>query len=201
MTVLRVPDSGRVYTSNVYLVMGTWKRLQDVNTLVDVGSDPSILAALEAMATGCGKKKVEQVVLTHCHSDHMANLALIRRVFNPVVCAFSSFLPDVDHVLGDGDTLHLGDAVFEVVHTPGHSEDSICLYNREDGTLFVGDSPVSIRSGGGSYEPRFIGALERLCEMKVNAIYFGHGVPITTGAGEVLRRSLEIARSGGRLTV
>lgn len=83
MKIISVQGSGRIYTSNVYLVLGDWNRIQDINTLVDVGSDPAILDQLEAMHTGVGKKKIDQVVLTHCHSDHTAMLSLIRERYHP----------------------------------------------------------------------------------------------------------------------
>lgn len=195
MKIVHVPTSGKVYTSNVYLVQGYWKRIQDVNTLVDVGSDPVVLDSLESIATGVGKRKVELVILTHAHSDHYANLPMIKKAFNPVVCAFSPFMTGVDHYLKDGELLRLGDAMFEVLHTPGHSEDSICLYNEPEGILFVGDTPVIIRSPGGTYEPRFVQSLERICRKKVNTIYFGHGEPLTHDVEKQLRRSLDIVRA------
>ena len=52
----------------------------DVNTLVDVGQDPAILASIERAPTGVGKWPVEQVVLTHSHSDHCALLPQIRDI-------------------------------------------------------------------------------------------------------------------------
>ena len=90
MKIIPVQGSGRIYSSNVYLVLGDWNRIEDINTLVDVGSDPAILDRLEEMHTGVGKKKVEQVVLTHSHSDHTAMLPLIRERYKPTVfCIFS----------------------------------------------------------------------------------------------------------------
>ena len=62
MRVVTLENSGRVYTSNVYLVLGDRSQLEDVNTLVDVGADPAILASIERAPTGIGKWAVEQVV-------------------------------------------------------------------------------------------------------------------------------------------
>lgn len=45
----------------------------------------------------------------------------------------------VTRALADGDTVDLGDRVFEVIHTPGHSPGSICLWERGSGTLVAGD--------------------------------------------------------------
>jgi hypothetical protein len=78
-------------------------------------------------ATGLGKNAIEQVILTHSHSDHAAILPLIREKYHPVVYAYSAFA-GADIVLKDGQILHCGDRHFEVIHIPGHSDDSICLY-------------------------------------------------------------------------
>jgi glyoxylase-like metal-dependent hydrolase (beta-lactamase superfamily II) len=186
--------SGRIYSSNVYLVLGDWNRIVDINTLVDVGGDPAIMDQLEEMHTGVGKKKVEQVVLTHSHSDHIAMLPLIRERYNPTVFAFSPYLDGVDHVLKHGQRLQMGDREFEVIHTPGHSDDSICLFNEEDGVLFVGDTAVIIRSQSGSYEDGFVQAMQNICHRNVKTIYFGHDEPISQGAQDLLMASLENIR-------
>lgn len=198
MKIISIPGNGHVYSSNVYLVLGEWKRIEDLNTLVDVGNDPAILDYLEKINTGLGKKKVEQVVLTHCHSDHTALLSLIRKQYNPTVYAFSPYLEGVDCVLKHGQRLRMGDREFEVIHTPGHSEDSITLFNEEDGVLFVGDSQVIVRSGGGGYEEGFVKAMKNICQRNVKEIYFGHGDPICQGAQSLLMDSLKNIRGANR---
>jgi len=196
--IISIPSSGLVYSSNVYLVLGEWNRIEDLNTLVDVGSDSMTLDHLETIATGVGKKKVDQVVLTHCHYDHTILLPMIRERYNPTVYAFSSYLEGVDHVLEHGQCLRMGDSVFEVIHTPGHSEDSISLYNEQTGVLFVGDSPVIVRSEGGGYEEGFVKAMKDICRRNVKKIYFGHGDPIHHGAQSLLRDSLNNIRDANR---
>ena len=195
MKVIPIQGANYVYTCNVYLVLGAWNRLEDVNTLVDVGNDPSIVEALQTINAGVGKNKVEQVVLTHDHSDHTGILPLIRKAFHPVVCAFSPFFEGGDRVLRHGDTIRMGSGLFEVIHTPGHSSDSICLFNREHGTLFAGDSPLVVRSPGSSYEEGFLRAMESLGERDVRTIYFGHGEPLTQHANETLANSLAHVRA------
>ena len=159
MRIVTLENSGQVYTSQVYLVLGGASRLEDVNTLVDVGQDPAILASIERAPTGVGKWPVEQVVLTHGHSDHCALLPRVREAFHPKVFAFSPNIDGVDGLLRDGDTIKMGDEDFEVIHTPGHSSDSICLYNEAEGVLFAGDSPVLITSPTGTYEAGVSGGI------------------------------------------
>lgn len=196
MRVLTLDNSGLVYTSQVYLVLGSASRLADVNTLVDAGQDPAILASIGRAPTGVGKWPVEQVVLTHSHSDHCALLPRVREAFHPKVCAFSPNVDGVDRLLRDGDTIRMGDEDFEVIHTPGHSSDSICLYNEREGVLFAGDSPLLLTSPAGTYEAGFVAALDKLCARDVRRIYFGHGAPLGERCNERLRESREMAAAG-----
>jgi glyoxylase-like metal-dependent hydrolase (beta-lactamase superfamily II) len=196
MRVVILENSGLVYTSQTYLVLGSGSRLEDVNTIVDVGQDPAILTSIQRAPTGVGKWPVEQVVLTHGHSDHCALLPRFREAFHPKVFAFSPSIAGVDVVLRDGDRLRMGDEDFEVIHTPGHSSDSICLYSHAEGVLFAGDSPLLITSTVGTYEAGFLSALEKLCAREVRRIYFGHGAPLTERCNERLRESQRMAATG-----
>jgi glyoxylase-like metal-dependent hydrolase (beta-lactamase superfamily II) len=197
MRIVTLENSGDVYSSQVYLVLGDASRLEDLNTLVDVGQDPAILASIERAPTGVGKWPVEQVVLTHNHSDHTALLPRVREAFHPKVFAFSPNTDGVDCLVRDGDAIKMGDEYFEVIHTPGHSSDSICLYNRAEGVLFAGDTPVVNASATGTYEPEFLAALEKVCARDVRTIYFGHGPPLTENCNERLRESQRMAASSG----
>ena len=196
MIVSAIKGSGNVYTCNVYLVTGDMRRMKDVNTLVDVGADPSIVPALAAIYAGVGKAPVEQIVLTHGHSDHTAQLATVKGTYNAMVLAAAHAVGGVDKLLEDGDVLQMGDRMFEVIHMPGHSQDSICLYNVDEGAVFVGDSPVLVRAPGGTYEVGFIRALTRLCQKRVKTIYFGHGEPAVDDVQEQLARSLQNVMKG-----
>jgi len=194
LKIINLTEKSTTYTSNVFLVTGTWNTLGDINTLVDVGMDRSIIKKIEEASTGVGKSKVDKVILTHSHSDHVGILPLIREVFNPQVYAFSPYTGGVDHLLKDGDKVRMGDRMFEVYHTPGHSSDSICLYCESDGVLFVGDTPVIIKSTDSYYEKDFVRFLERLCRKDVKAIYFGHGEPIVNECKALLSDSLKNVR-------
>jgi len=194
MKVLNLTERSQVYTSNVYFVLGTWNALPDINTLVDVGRDPLIIDVIKHTSTGLGKKRVEQVILTHSHYDHAGLLPMIRSTFKPVVYGFSKYLEGVEQLVRDGDKLQCGDSLFEVIHTPGHSTDSICLYCEEERVLFAGDTPLIIRRSGDTYQREFVRALEKLCQRHIDTIYFGHGQPINHNVHSLLLASLENVR-------
>jgi glyoxylase-like metal-dependent hydrolase (beta-lactamase superfamily II) len=188
--IVQIRGGSTIYSSNAYLVLGDWKAIGDVNTLVDAGADPAMVHAIDGIPTGLGKKKVDQVILTHTHSDHTANITLLKRAYCPVVCAYSPYYNDADRVLKNGESLRVGDRWFEIIHIPGHSDDSIALFNKEEGVLFAGDSPLVINSPGGSYGMGFVSALRSLCSRNIKAIYLGHGDPLLGGAREILKNSL-----------
>ncbi|MDQ5985199.1 MAG: Hydroxyacylglutathione hydrolase [Syntrophus sp. SKADARSKE-3] len=199
MKVIQIQGSDHVYSSNAYLILGDWKRIEDINTLIDTGSDPAIIQTIEKLNTGIGKSKVEQVIITHNHSDHTAALPLIRQAFNPVIYSFTPFLDGVDRVLKNGDRLRIGDRMCEIIHTPGHSSDSICIYIEDEGILFAGDTPLVIRSSGGVYESDYVVALKDLCRRDIRKIYFGHGEPVLNDARCLLEESLKNVRSSLRV--
>lgn len=194
MRVQRLKGSGQIYTCNVYLVRGDWNALEDVNTLVDVGQDPAILAQIEAAATGVGKRKVEQVILTHSHYDHAGLLPTIRALYQPLVTAWAPAVEGLDRALREGDRVLLGDTVFEVWHVPVHSDDSICLYSEQQGVLFSGDTPLLVNGPDGTFDEKFLVVLERLCRRPPRVIYPGHGEPLQDDLGARLRASLEHVR-------
>ena len=71
MRIYPLKSSSSVYTCNSYLILGDWNRLEDINCLVDVGTDGSIAEEIRGMSTGFGKRPVERVICTHNHFDHV----------------------------------------------------------------------------------------------------------------------------------
>ena len=191
MKIRNLTEYSTIYTSNVYLITGTWNGISDVNTLIDVGRDPDVIEKINNASTGIGKQRVEQVILTHSHYDHASLLPQIKKIFNPVVYAFSSSLQGVDFTLYNEEIVKLGDRMFEVIHIPGHSSDSVCLYCEEEGILFSGDTPVMIRSRDDSYQEAFVQALRTISRLDVRAVYCGHGPPLLKECNEMINRSLK----------
>ena len=190
MRVWSQPRNDTLYSSNVYLVLGDWSRIEDVNALVDVGADPGLLEFVKGAPTGVGKRKVDLVVLTHRHYDHTTMLQAVKTAYNPVVAAWGPVGDGVDRALADGEGLVLGDEEFEVIHIPGHTEDSICLYGLTSHALFAGDTPLLINTADGTHEPGFVEALHRIAALPIDTIYFGHGDPLTADCNGRLAASV-----------
>jgi glyoxylase-like metal-dependent hydrolase (beta-lactamase superfamily II) len=191
MKVLNLTKESLIYTSNVYLVTGNWNTMSDVNTLIDAGRDVSIIEKINNSSTGVGKQKVEQIILTHSHYDHAEIINTLKKEFKAKIFAFSKNLEGVDKVLKDGEIVRVGDCDCEIIHIPGHSTDSICLYCETEKVLFAGDSPLIIRTKEGCYDREFVNVFKRLVELPIETIYFGHGHSMTGNCNKVLYRSLE----------
>ena len=190
MKIANLTQGSAVYTSNAYLLTGTWNAIPDVNTLIDTGRDPNIIQAIYDSPTGVGKRRLDQVILTHSHYDHASMVPVIQKEFGPVVCGCSPNFEGIGRVLKDGERIRVADLDAVVIHTPGHSNDSLCLYCEGEGILFVGDTPIVIQTRDNTYEERFLSALERIARLDVTAIYPGHGRPILSDCNELIHQSL-----------
>jgi glyoxylase-like metal-dependent hydrolase (beta-lactamase superfamily II)/rhodanese-related sulfurtransferase len=91
-----------------------------------------------AMAARDGLR-IRYVVDTHTHADHFsASHVLARKVDAPVVMHRASGAPTVDMRVDDGDCLIVGKLRLQVLHTPGHTRDSMCLVASD--RVFTGDT-------------------------------------------------------------
>lgn len=197
MQILPLKKNARSYSCNSYLILGTWNRIEDVNTVIDPGIDGYIIDEISRLSTGFGKVPVEQVVLTHNHFDHGAGVPALKNRYGCRVLAFQEG-PDVDATVKDGDVIRAGEGVLEVLHTPGHSSDSISLYAPAERALFCGDTQLRVHGPGGSYEPDYMAALERLAALDVEVIYHGHDPPLLEGGRELILKTLQKVRHGVR---
>jgi glyoxylase-like metal-dependent hydrolase (beta-lactamase superfamily II) len=141
--------------------------------VIDPGDDiDNVLAVLQRHGL-----TVKQIVITHAHIDHIGGAAKLKRITGaPVLLNVNdqallkmldvqaSWLgmrpPEdttIDASLTTGDKLQTGSLVADVLHTPGHTEGSICLYFAAENKLIAGDTLFAGSIGrtdlpGGSYK-------------------------------------------------
>lgn len=151
---------------------------------------------------------VTQIINTHLHVDHaIGNKFAADKYLVPVKAHKSDeFLgkslpsqatmfglsPEVANVsiseyLEDGDKIHIGHSVLEVIHVPGHSPGSIALYCPKDKFLIAGDILFAGSIGrtdlpGGNHEQLLTGIKNKLFTLpEETVVYPGHGPSTTIG--------------------
>jgi glyoxylase-like metal-dependent hydrolase (beta-lactamase superfamily II) len=158
------------------------------------------------------------IVSTHGHWDHIGDNAAVaahagadiavhpldrERLTNPQpLWAPFEIPPSVPAVeLAEGGEIRFGGLRLTVLHTPGHTEGSVCLLDRDDGVLFSGDT---LFAGGwgrvdlpGGDPDQMAESIARLAGLEdLLHVLPGHG-PATTIGRE--RPWMELVRDGGRL--
>lgn len=189
MKIIPLNRNGHACGCNSYLVLGDGNRPDDINTIIDPGCDESVLAEIERLSAGPDKLPVAQVLLTHNHFNHARSAALLRERYNARVLAFGGG-PGMDGCLVDGQIVAAGDAVLEVLHTPGHSPGSICLYAPAKKALFSGDLRLRVERVGGTYGGAYVEGLFKIACRDIETIYPGHGEPVTADCQELIVRTV-----------
>lgn len=189
-------------SSDVYVMTG------DYITIVDPGNDYT--AFVELFELGFKPADVKHIVLTHGHQEHVAGvfdlfrypsirksreLEIILHEAGPL--AFKNAVKEFGCTLTEvqgGETLKLSGFDLEVVHTPGHTADSICLYHPETRTVFTGDTvlPYAMAlpdpTAGGRLDFQLF-SLRTLLKMEIENLLPGHGRPVAGDGKRVIEGS------------
>ncbi|MEJ8542068.1 MBL fold metallo-hydrolase [Methanothermobacter wolfeii] len=184
---------GALFDSNVYII---------ADTAVDTGTgmDPrSLLGRMNE--AGIEPSSIKHIVNTHCHFDHTggnhlfdADIAVHRLDAEALrtgddkrtvayMFSASSEPMEVAVELDDGD--FIGD--FEVIHTPGHTPGSICLY---DGKSLISGDTVFANGGFGRVD---VGgdindlseSIKKLRRLDVDNLLPGHGPWVDNGSWHI----------------
>jgi hydroxyacylglutathione hydrolase len=169
--------------------------------VIDPGDD------IEEVLAIVGKRnlQVKQIVITHAHIDHVGGAMKLRAATGaPIILNQNDYTllkmldeqaawvgmatpgkVEIDHSVGGGERVGAGSLCADVLHTPGHTEGSICLYFPTEKKLLAGDTLFAGSIGrtdlpGGSFE-KIIRSLQDtvLALPDETVVVPGHG-PLTT---------------------
>ena len=123
--------------------------------------------------------KLKYVISTHSHSDHTAGNQELRSTFDAKIVAHKLSRINANMTVADGDIIRIGSITVKVIHTPGHTPDSICLLVNNQklltgDTLFVGECGRTDLPGGNS-KSMYHSLFHKLLKLSDNVeVYPGH---------------------------
>ena len=182
--------------TNCYIV---WDEASNEGVIIDPGDDADIIIT---MLKELGVQ-VDRILATHCHFDHIAAAAALKRELELEFIAHEGDLffvedgkasarkwgfdieqpPKPDRFIEDGDKIEVGNFSLEVLHTPGHSPGGVSYLHER--VVFAGDCLFQGSIGRtdfrmGSLEELAKSIKTRLYTLPDNTlVYTGHG-PVTT---------------------
>ncbi|MGF3554346.1 MAG: MBL fold metallo-hydrolase [Thermoplasmatota archaeon] len=207
---------GRNYDSNIYIING------EKPTIIDCGTGLHSIEITEEIKRIINPCLIVQIIITHEHFDHCGGVKQIYELTNKnaevmahiyasdkiekseshfakmLGCSMPKMHVDVK--LENGDILKIGDENFEVIHTPGHTPGSLCLYSRKSKSLFSGDTIFSYGSFGRYDFPegdavQLKNSIERLAKLDVLNIYPGHETIVEGDGNKHMKMTLQNIRS------
>ena len=169
--------------------------------VIDPGDDIEDIVAIIDQ----NKLRVKQIVITHAHIDHVGGAMKLRaRTGAPILLNQNDYAllkmldvqgswlgmkppgkVEVEAGLAHDETLRAGSLSANVLHTPGHTEGSVCLYFPTEKMLIAGDTLFARSIGrtdlpGGSFEKIMHSLHDRVLALPDDtAVIPGHG-PVTT---------------------
>jgi hydroxyacylglutathione hydrolase len=146
--------------------------------IIDPG--PLLDSHLDAIRGAIGDLELVAILVTHHHLDHSP-------AANPLAAEYG--VPSVGYgtyggfqaisSVADGDVVHVGTEVIEVLHTPGHTQDSLC-FAVADG-VFTGDTVKAGTTVVVEDMGAYLASLQRLSDLAPVRLYPGHGDVIVDG--------------------
>ncbi len=167
--------------------------------------------------------RVERVVNTHSHEDHIGANAGVQATFGCPILAHPAALPILEnprlqplqpyrllfwgrprpsHGEPVGERVETGRFCFQVIHTPGHSPDHICLFEPEQGWLFSGDAYIggedrALRAGYDIHG--ILASLKKLATLPVQVLFSGSGSVRAEGVRPIQAKIAYLEELGERI--
>ncbi len=219
---------------NVYFIMSrsfdsniTFIKSGDHEILIDTGTGLYTSNLDKDLQTqGASIRSITDVVLTHCHIDHIGGVIPILEVGSPKLHlheaeamainqgdmsqtlgdTFGADLPPlkIDVMLNEGDLIDFGDVKLKVFHTPGHSAGSITMEIVDTGILLTGDTLFPGGSFGRVDFPtgspqKLVDSLKRISEMQFEIGLPGHMGAMKYNARQSAMSSYKMAKQWFRM--
>lgn len=189
--------------TNTFLV-GTGK----ARLLVDTGEGrPEYLAALKEAMVEHGVEKIDKILITHRHYDHLGGIKSLYQMLGEQPPTFKSMNAGGHwdaykynaHVpedipwrhIDDGQEFEVEGATLKAVFTPGHSEDHMCFLLEQDKALFAGDNVLGCGTSWFEDLGDYMSSLDtmlRLCKGHgghVEVLHTGHGPSVLDAASKL----------------
>ncbi len=185
--------------SNIYLIDG--------DTIIDSGTGSNFVRLYEIFKKmGLDFDNIKNIVNTHMHWDHIGGNGFFKNAKihihekdSEVLERGNGEMSNAHYFNGNMRPMKVekklkeGDEVFgfKVLHTPGHTPGSLCLFNSKDKILISGDTIFADGVGrtdlqGGS-EKELEKSLEKLFPLKIEKILPGHGEPVLKSGNKVIK--------------
>lgn len=204
------PFSSGPFKTNAYLLGCTKKK---IGVFIDPAPDSR---AHLTNAANIHDLTITSIFLTHTHWDHIGDVTSLKKDLNLKLYLHPSDAPNMRHpgadklplmfhiegaepdeLLEEGQKLKVGDLQIEVIHTPGHTQGSLCFYLSKENTLLSGDTLFRGSIGNLSLptaNPNAMwSSLKKLAKLPPQTkVYPGHGPSTTIQAENYLEKAEQI---------
>ncbi|MBI5332282.1 MAG: MBL fold metallo-hydrolase [Candidatus Aenigmarchaeota archaeon] len=201
IVLIRDPDC------NIYLL--------DQEILIDTGTGRHFSEIKKFIEADFNASKIKAIINTHCHYDHTGGDKKFRdwlgadilihkndadalenatettaaALFNVKAKAVT-----VDRKLANNDTINTKNFSLKVIHTPGHTSGSICLYDKNNNFMITGDTLFADAFGRTDLptgnEKQMKESLEKILGINPKHIFPGHGNPKSNGIDFLIKQLL-----------